>query len=41
MILKVEDYNKWFTTEEEERIPKKFLNGMCHNTRSVGKSRTT
>jgi hypothetical protein len=40
MILKVEEYNKWITTEEEERIPKKVLNGMCHNTCSVGKSRT-
>jgi hypothetical protein len=39
MILKVEEYNKRTTTEEEERVPKKILNGMCHNTFSVGKSR--
>jgi hypothetical protein len=32
MILKVEEYNKQITTEEEETIPKKILNGMCHNT---------
>jgi hypothetical protein len=40
MILKIEQYNKWITTEKEERISKKILNEMCHNICSVGKSRT-
>ena len=31
---------KQITTREVERIPKKIINGMCHNTCSVGKSRT-